>query len=140
MAQFIRVGKIIVNLDRVTHAVPNQDGTLLNLYFSDGAEDYVTFRGDQVTALTAYLSTQVYDVLGEHDRAERAQRERDEEDAAYLANCALLEHCTQEEGHAWSWSAYDAYSCRRCGAKSGVGDSRRVIELWGGSLAPEDVR
>lgn len=134
MAQLIRIGKVIVNLDHMTHALPNGSGTLLNLYFSGEEEDYLTFRGMEADALTAYLQAEALDVVDYHTEALAEQ-------AAVAAHRRARAGCVDADGHLWGrGAAGESFSCLHCGADSGQTSSATLaIELFGGRLVPEPV-
>lgn len=132
----IRVGTRVVNLDRMTHGI--NLGYATAVYFGADENDCVLFHDADGIAVAAYLEEQAVDVLAWHARFECGKAEQAAIEAARTANLELLDHCTDEAGHAWEPvppAGFRGFACVRCGAHDNSNNLYRTIDDWGGVKA-----
>lgn len=132
MPSLIRVGTSVVNLDCVKHAILAH-GFSTTVFFSGEQEDSVMFRDDAAIAVAAYLEEQAVDVLAWHAERERRKVEEAARKAAFAANFALLDHCTDQAGHTWKPAPADGFDCVSCGAHDRSRYLSEAIDCWGGA-------
>ena len=139
MAQFIRIGERLLNLDQVTF-VTAAIAPRLRVYFSTSSDDTATLDGAEAVALRAYLEAGSFDVLGWHALKVRSDEEEEKRQEAHASNRTLLSRCLAADGHLWSWSGEtDSYCCQHCGADSGQSRVDAPVALFGGTWAPSGV-
>ena len=128
--KLIRIGTTVINLDRVTYA--HAHGYATTVYFGAGEEGRIAFSDEGGIAVAEYLKHEAVDVVAWHERQEKEAAERAEQKAWFAANLALLEHCTNDTGHAWNISPASGYDCIHCGAHD-RGPVSQTIDCWGGT-------
>lgn len=137
MANLIRFGTTVVNLNRVTHAIAH--GLATTVYFSADEEDFLVFRDDDGVAVAAYLEGAAIDVKDWYDRQKQLAAEEASRKTAFHANLAFLENCTHAGGHVWTLAPADGHDCIHCGAHCGQQFIGETIACWGGTVAKRVV-